>query len=236
MTGLMRLTAALALWGLMALAAAAHAEGGVVGAFGATLRFDFLYNGVKVGDVTEVFQADGDGGYVLDSHAEARGLAAILYGDVRRRSRGRLDPLAGFAPDFYEEKRGPRPRQTAEFDRERGVIVLRRGEDDAREEPLRGVVYDYLNAVYLSYILGRPAAGTLSVTDGWRLKDYGYEQTGTEALRTPAGEFEATRIARTDGKTRVFWLAKDLDYLPVRIYVDDKGHIFESVLVGAEKQ
>ena len=213
---------------------AAESEGN--GSFGATLRFDFLYNGVKVGDVTEIFHVDADGGYALNSHAKAVGLAAILYGDVRRSSRGRLDPEVGFIPDFYEEKRGPRPKQTAEFDRERGVIVLRRGDDDAREEPLEGVVYDYLNALYLSYVMGRPAAGTISVTDGWRLKEYGYEQSGTETLRTPAGEFETERISRTDGKTRIFWLAKELDYLPVRIYVDDKGHIFESMLVGAERR
>ena len=47
-------------------------EGGVgVGGWGVTLRYDFLYNGFKVGDVTEVFRADAGGGYVLESHAAA---------------------------------------------------------------------------------------------------------------------------------------------------------------------
>lgn len=205
------------------------------GAFGVTLYFDFLYNGLKVGEVTETFRADGAGGYELDSHAAASGLAAILYGDVRRHSRGRLDAALGLVPDFYEEQRGPRPRQAAEFDRARGVVTLRRGADEVREEPLAGAAYDYLSAFYLSYVLGRPAAGTLAVTDGWRLKEYGYEWTGTEALRTPLGEFAAERVSRTDGKTRIFWLAKELDYLPARVYVDDKGHVFESVLTGAAR-
>ena len=219
-----------------ALAAAAVAEDSdaLAGGFGATLRFDFLYNGIKVGNVTETFRVDSEGGYVLESHAAATGLAALLYGDVWRSSRGRLDPRAGFAPDFYEEKRGPRPRQAAAFDRERGVISLERGADERREEPLEGVVYDYLNALYLSHVLGAPVAGTIAVTDGWRLKSYGYENAGVETLRTPAGEFEAARISRTDGKTRIFWLAEELGFLPVRVYVDDKGHVFESVLTGAE--
>lgn len=206
------------------------------GGWGVTLRYDFLYNGFKVGDVTEVFRADAGGGYVLESHAAATGLAALLHGDVRRGGGGRLDSALGFIPEFYEEKRGPRPRQRAEFDRGRGVVILHRGEDERREERLGGAVYDYLSAVYLSYILGRPAGGTLAVTDGWRLKSYVYEDLGVENVRTPAGEFSAVRMSRADGKTRIFWLAEELDYLPVRIYVDDKGHIFESVLTGAERR
>ena len=237
------MTARLSAWlfcialGLAAATASAEGGGGgdALGAgFGATLRFDFLYNGIKVGNVTETFRVDSEGGYVLESHAAATGLAALLYGDVRRGSRGRLDPRAGFLPESYEEKRGPRPRQAAVFDRARGVIVLKRGEHERREEPLEGIVYDYLTALYLSHVLGAPAAGTISVTDGWRLKAYGYENAGTETVRTPAGEFEAARLSRTGGKTRIFWLAKELDYLPVRVYVDDKGHIFESVLTGAD--
>ena len=204
------------------------------GKFGATLRFDFLYNGTKVGDVTETFVVDESGGYVLESHAAATGLAAILYGDVFRRSSGHLDAEFGFVPERYEEKRGRRPRQAAEFDRSRSALVLSRGEDESREEKLQGVVYDYLNALYLSHVMGRPTAGTLSVTNGWRLQSYGYENAGEETLQTPLGDLETIRISRTDGKTRIFWLAKELDYLPVRIYVDDKGHIFESALVGAE--
>ena len=204
--------------------------------FGATLRFDFLYNGVKVGNVTETFEVDSEGGYVLESHAAAVGLAKLLYGDVWRRSRGRLDPEAGFVPEHYEEKRGPRPRQAAFFDRARGVIALSRGEGDKREEPLDGVVYDYLNALYLSYVLGAPLDGDITVTDGWGLRLYGYQNAGVETVRTPAGKFSAARITRTDGKKRIFWLAEELDYLPVRIYVDDKGHIFESILVGAEQR
>ena len=204
--------------------------------FGAVLRFDFLYNGVKVGNVTETFEVDAKGGYVLESHAAAVGLAKLLYGDVWRRSRGRLDPEVGFVPDHYEEKRGPRPRQEAVFDRARGVVALSRGEDEEREETMDGAVYDYLNALYLSYVLGAPLDGEIAVTDGWRLKLYGYQNAGEETVRTPAGKFRAARITRTDGKKRIFWLAEELDYLPVRIYVDDKGHIFESVLVGAERQ
>ena len=213
---------------------ASAAEDAGTGEFGVTLRFDFLYNGIKAGDVTETFLVDAEGGYVLESHAKAVGLAALFYGDVRRRSSGRLDAEAGFVPERYEEKRGPRPRQSAEFDWERGAVVLKREGEGDKVEPLEGFVYDYMNALYLSHVLGRPIGGTILVTDGWRLKAYGYENAGEEKLQTPAGEFETIKISRTDGKTRIFWLAKKLNYLPVRIYVDDKGHIYESALVGAE--
>ena len=208
-------------------------NGSVFGVAGATLRFDFLYNNFKVGDVVETFRTDADGGYVLESHAKATGLAKVFYGDVIRASSGRLHPEFGLLPERYDEKRGPRPRQSAEFDRGRGVVALRRGEDERREEMLSGVVHDYLSAIYLSYVLGGARSGKIVVTDGWRLKEYEYENAGTETVRTPAGEFEAVRISRS-GKVRIFWLAKELGWLPVRVYVDDKGHIFESILTGAE--
>ena len=57
---------------------------------------------------------------------------------------------------------------------------------------------------------------------------------GRRNCKLRRGSLKTIKISRTDGKTRIFWLAKKLNYLPVRIYVDDKGHIYESALVGAE--
>ncbi len=204
-----------------------------------TLRFDFLYNGIKAADVVEIFTPQ-NGEYTIASHAKATGLAKLLYGDVIRKSAGRLDAKTGLFPLRYEEKRGRRPRTWFMLDEQAGVLYLHEGEEKRSikfpDEVLRGsdVLTDYLSALYRPYVLGKPAAGKAAATNGWRLNIYEYKAGEPEKIQTPLGEILAVPVRRESPRgERIFWLAKklnELNYIPVKVFINDKGHRFETVI------
>lgn len=194
-----------------------------------TLYFDLSYNGIQVAEAKEVVSISGDT-YRIESFAAAQGLAKMLYGDVRRESAGAAD-ASGLRMTLYSTQRGDRPRQMARRDSD-GALHLSRGEESRTEEP-QPPLFDYLTALYNPYVTGVPPEGFASVTDGWRLREYEYIIAPMEEVETPAGTFQAVPVRRESPRgPRIFWLAPDRDYIPIKVYVDDKGHAFETILTG----
>lgn len=63
-----------------------------------------------------------------------------------------------------------------------------------------------------------------SVVDGHEIKTYTYEIVGTEDLETELGTFTTTKIQLVSGnRTTVLWMAKDLNYLLVKLIQYRKG-------------
>lgn len=200
-----------------------------------TLSLEFFYGSTKVAEVTDALTLSPDRRhYQLKSHAAAVGLAKFLHGDSTFYSSGRVDKTHGLLMTLYTQQRGHRPPQRAEL-AENGQLLLQRGEE-TRSETVALPLFDYLSAVYRSYMLGRPAGGMLKFTNGWRLVDYDYIVQGSETVSTGMGDIEAVLISRTSSRgERKMWLAPSLGYLPVRLYVNDKGHEFTTVLKEVEK-
>ena len=198
-----------------------------------TLHFDFFYNNIPAAKVVETFTIEEDGGYVINSHAKASGLAKLLYGDVIRKSRGRIDEVLGLLPLHFETKRGKRPKNTMVFDEDAGVLHLQRGEETRSEPVPEAPLVDYLTAIYRPYILQTLTPGMVAATDGWRIKTYEYIAGEMEKIKTPMGEFDAVPLIRESERgNRVFWLAPEMDYIPIKVHIDDKGHVFKSVLTA----
>lgn len=203
--------------------------------FSLTLHFDFLYNGIPAAEVVEVFSADENGEYEITSHAAATGLAKLLYGDVVRKSVGRIHPQDGLRPRRYEEKRGSRPQTIAEINDETGEIFLRKGDETRTETAPDAPLTDYLSAVYRPHILQKMTPGRTAATNGWRLKVYEYTAGESEEVQTTAGVFSAIPLSRESPRgRRVLWFAPSLGYIPVKTRIDDKGHIFETILTKIE--
>lgn len=204
------------------------------GGSGVTLSFTFFYGETKIADVRDelTFAPDGEGGreYRIESHAAAVGVAKLLHGDTRFESRGRVEAEEGLLMTLYAQARGRRAPQSAR--RQGGTLWLRRGEEVREERLGEGeALFDYLSAVYRAYALGRVAAGRVRYTDGWRLTEYEFEVRGRETVQTGLGEMEAVVVVRESERgVRKMWLAPALNYLPARLYVDEKGHEFTTVL------
>lgn len=201
---------------------------------GVTLRMDFYYGTIKAAEVQEVFNLSADGKtYEIESKGTAVGLAKVLYGDTWSYSSGYTDETHGLLMTVYAEQRGKRKPQRAELNGEQ--LLLQRG-DEQRSETVAAPLFDYLSLVYRSYVLGEPTGGRFKFTNGWRLTDYDYELSGSETIQSDLGELETVLlIRRSERGERKIWLAPQLDYLPVRLYVNDKGHEFTTILRSVEK-
>ena len=61
---------------------------------------------------------------------------------------------------------------------------------------------------------------------------------GVEKIKIPYGEIEAlkvTRIHQSSDRQTQFWLAKSLDYLPVKVVQMDDGAIYTIELQALQK-
>ena len=65
----------------------------------------------------------------------------------------------------------------------------------------------------------------LDVIDGRGVSDQVYRIEGNERLTLPAGDFDTVRLVRRkeSGERAELYLARDRDYLPVRLLVIDKN-------------
>lgn len=64
------------------------------------------------------------------------------------------------------------------------------------------------------------------IADGGRLKEYGFEIEGEEMLETPLGTVKTVKVKRSrekDDRVTYAWLAKDWDYLLVRLQQEEDG-------------
>lgn len=67
------------------------------------------------------------------------------------------------------------------------------------------------------------------IADGGRLKEYGFEVVGEEAVKTPLGTINTVQVKRTrknDDRSTYAWLAKDHDFLLVRMQQEEKGKTY----------
>lgn len=97
------------------------------------------------------------------------------------------------------------------------------------EMPIQEKVLDKLSyQVQLrSDLINQRPVLSYQVADGGRLKTYQFEVLGEEVLTTPLGQFHTVKVKRTRSSRKYretyLWLAKDWDYLLVRLQQIEKG-------------
>ena len=80
--------------------------------------------------------------------------------------------------------------------------------------------------------------GIYTVAEKRKLKEYGFILLGSEQLDTPVGKLNTVKIKRDRGadskRQTMLWLAKDWDYLLVKIGQQEKGKNYEVVMTEGE--
>ena len=77
-----------------------------------------------------------------------------------------------------------------------------------------------------------------NVVERGKVKRYNFQKLGVEKIQTPAGTFDATKVKVVrKGKKRetVFWLAKKIDFLPVKIKHTEKGEVITTLISSYKK-
>jgi hypothetical protein len=173
------------------------------------IGYELVRNGMVVGEVREQLEHDGRT-YRLSETLSGKGVFA-LRGESTRSSTGAV-AADGLRPKKFEHKRSGRDTRQAEFDPADRTPTLQR--------------QDGLSFIW-SFAFA-PPKNTVSVTvaDGRRVTAYAYQVAGRERVKTPAGEFDALKLAKRrdnpQDKVTEIWLAADRNYVPVRILVVDK--------------
>lgn len=70
---------------------------------------------------------------------------------------------------------------------------------------------------------------TYQIADGGRLKEYKFTTMGEEVLETPLGKVNTIKVKRSrenDERVTYAWLAKDWNYLLVRLQQEEKGDAY----------
>jgi Protein of unknown function (DUF3108) len=194
-----------------------------------SLTYDVSYNGVVAAEVTEVLEHDGKT-FSLTSEGRGKGIGALLYHGVAKRScRGEVTS-AGLRPLEYRDQRGDKPVNVARFDWVKKTLTQ---EHDGKIETTNIVppLQDRLSFLYNFAFQPSPELQPgkeikITVTDGRGLTHFQYSVAGREVLKTPAGELETVHLVKQldskDDKGTEIWFASGRDYLPVRILIIDK--------------
>ena len=79
----------------------------------------------------------------------------------------------------------------------------------------------------------KKAVLSYNVMERGKLKKYNFRRLGEEQLTTSNGTFTTTKVSvvRADNKrSTTFWLAKELDYMPVKIIHKEKNDVITTVI------
>jgi len=87
-------------------------------------------------------------------------------------------------------------------------------------------------------LLNEKEPSIYTVAEKRKLKEYRFILLGSELLDTPVGKLETVKIKRDRGadskRQTTLWLAKDWDYLLVKIQQQEKGKNYEVVMTEGE--
>lgn len=199
--------------------------------------FDILRgkDGYKVGQSKVRYQAR-DGTYLLLSESEAKGLASLfLSGKLIQRSQGLVTELGLQPQEFLYQYGKSDKNQRAIFNWEKRRLTLET-EKGSQTSRLPRDAQDLMSFMYQFMFVPPLQQMQLNITNGKRIKAYGYSFVGEVDLSTKMGVVRAMHIENInddgDEKNEI-WLAVDYRFLPVKIRKTEKdGSVIEQVVTN----
>jgi len=188
------------------------------------IGYEIARNGSVLAEVNQRLEHDGRS-YRLSETWKGKGIYS-LRGEAVRASQGTV-VADGLRPRKFESKRTGHDTLHAEFESAAKTPTLQR--------------QDGLSFIWSFAFAPPKETVTVVVADGKHVATYAYQVAGRERVKTPAGDFDALKIAkrrdRPEDKITEIWFAADRHYLPVRILVVDKdGTRLDQVAVKISPQ
>lgn len=202
----------------------------------AHLRYATLVNDNPNQDANIIWQQDGST-YSLDVE-----FWILFVGDIFFKSSGKIDEY-GISPDFYSEKVGKRNR-AVEFDRAKQELLF---SSNKTVMPLPLGVQDRFSIIFQlsALVTGNPdidlegVARKIPIADVSRLDDWIFISQGDVEIFDQQSEklimarhFLRSARNENDHRRLEVWLAKDLDWLPIKIkQTEPNGTTYELTLI-----
>lgn len=188
-------------------------------------NLDLVYRanaaGMNIGTLNRQLRSIGKGNYRVTSETNATGIAAILMNDTyREESEFKVDGGMTFPLKYHQAPdKKPEKARIATFDWDNNKVSL----NNDRVYDISPGVQDPASFLFF-WMLSPPVkgqVGKISLVDGKRMKEYGFNVIGEEKLDTLWGEINTLHIERKDQdnpeKIFAMWLAVDRSYLPVKL-------------------
>lgn len=194
-----------------------------------TVEYDLLQQGVTIANIRDELTVKGSQ-YTLASVAEGKGIYKLM-GERTLSSQGSV-VKQGLRPEHFESRQSKRPEKAliSDFDWKKKMLNMQIKGEQASEKLSKGT-QDLLSVMYCwMWQPPKDKQVSLAVATGKKLATHTFVVTEEATpLQTEAGVFNVIKLADTDGE-KTLYLAKDKNYLPVKLVVQDDGKRMEQVI------
>lgn len=194
-----------------------------------TASYKASYNGLPIRTVRSLSRSNGR--YLLSLNAKN------FLGKISEEEFFTIAKGGRVTPEKYTYERsliGNKRREQIIFDRNNGQVINHyKGEEyQFSLEPTHLGPISYQLQMRQDLAAGKETFSYPVIQRG-RLKYYNYSREGEEILHTPLGDM-ATLVLKRDreesDRETYLWLAKELDYLPVKLLQKEDGEIHEMLI------
>lgn len=193
--------------------------------------------GLSLGNISSELHYK-DKQYDYQRTTQATGLAALFSGDrLSEHSKGIVSDTQFVTQQFEMHHKSKRKDRKDRFSRQADNHL--QGAFDGNDYDLAAkaqTIDTTIMPMQLMYdVQKKPKQAEFSyhVAEKGKLKTYTLKRVGTEKLALAAGEYDCDKfeVVRKDSEDKTtIWLAKELDYFPVRIRHNDDGDVLDSKL------
>lgn len=202
-----------------------------------SLTFNLSRGDTQLGTGVETWRSDGKS-YSITSEAKGEGIYRLLFGGIKRESRGTIS-ADGLKPQAFADVRNDRTYASARFDWDNMRLALSY-RDRNKTVALTENAKDHLSFAYsFAFEENFPKELNVHLTNGKKLSLYHYVNLGRETVPTPMGALETVHLKRKvePGKSvSEIWLSPAHHNLPVKVVIidDDDGSRFEQSVTSID--
>ena len=183
--------------------------------------------GITVGELTREFHIEPNGVYSFVSTSKATGIASLFKNNVTVEHATGNFRNRKFSPNVYSYQRtkGKKSRQEkVEFDYTRKIAIKRRkGKEQSAALAERSFDPLSYQLQLMADLRASKQALSYTIQSAKKAKTYTADVGDIESVHTPFANLMAVKVieqSAADKKTS-FWCAQELDYLPVKVLIED---------------
>lgn len=178
--------------------------------------------------------------YKYQKYTKATGMAALLTGiKITENTSGQLSGLE-VVPQNYLFNQSRRSKSRID----KAVFSGKKATGSYKDNPYNVVIpTGTQDRASLELVLARDIAQNkpslkYNVLERGKIKQYSFQKLGNENITTPTGTYSAlkVKVIREEKKREtIFWLAKEFDYLPVKLMHTEKGEVITTTIKSYRK-
>ena len=192
-----------------------------------TARYQLLKDGSPIGEATMTLQSAGDDAWTFTTASKGTsGLAALVSANIQETSRFRWkgDLPEGLSYDYAMDAAIKHKERHVRFDWSGNTIVVNdKGEHRFAAQPGALERHTTVLAIAAGLRDGKQEF-TLPVAVRDRIETQHYASRGKQQVHVPAGDFDATHVARTDGNGFEAWFTPKFP-VPLQVAQSDGGEL-----------